>query len=92
VALAAARSEAEARDALLAIAFGWAENMVQAAVKAVPLGQSAGQRVLAALAEAIPQAVDTAMSLDDETRQAFAPALAILGARHETQYSRLFRS
>ena len=80
------------RDALLAMAFGWAENMVQAAVKAVPLGQSAGQRLLAALAEAIPAAVDDAMARTDDTRQAFTPMLAILSAQHQTQYSRLFRS
>ena len=91
-ALAAARSGAAPRDALLAMAFGWAENMVQAAVKAVPLGQSAGQRLLAALAEAIPAAVDDALARADDTRQAFTPMLAILSAQHETQYSRLFRS
>lgn len=92
VALAAARTGAQARPALLAVAFGWAENMVQAAVKAVPLGQAAGQRLLAALAADIPAAVDAALAADDRTRQAFAPMLAILGAQHETQYSRLFRS
>jgi urease accessory protein len=36
------------RECLLAYAFGWAENMVQAAIKSVPLGQSAGQRILSA--------------------------------------------
>ena len=51
---------------LLAFAFGWAENMVQAALKAVPLGQSAGQRVLAALVGAIPAAVDDALAMDDD--------------------------
>jgi len=80
------------RDALLAYAFGWAENMVQAAIKAVPLGQSAGQRILARLAEAIPAAVEYALALPDGERQAFSPMLAILSARHEHQYSRLFRS
>jgi urease accessory protein len=93
VALAAARSEAEARDALLAIAFGWAENMVQAAVKAVPLGQSAGQRVLAALAEAIPPRCRRhPMSLDDESARPSRRRWRSWCARHETQYSRLFRS
>ena len=91
-ALAAARSGADLHSALLAMAFGWAENLVQAAVKAVPLGQSAGQRMLGALAAAIPAAVDQALALDDDTRQAFSPGLAILSARHEAQYSRLFRS
>ncbi|UBB17834.1 urease accessory protein UreF [Comamonas odontotermitis] len=83
---------ASAHDALLAYAFGWAENLVQAAVKAVPLGQSAGQRILARLAQEIPQAVACALALPDDARQAFSPMLAILSAQHEHQYSRLFRS
>jgi urease accessory protein len=91
-ALAACQAGATVREALLAMAFGWAENMVQAAVKAVPLGQSAGQRLLAALAGAIPGAVDTALACDDDRRQAFAPMLSIVSAQHEEQYSRLFRS
>jgi urease accessory protein len=91
-ALAAAQSGAEPRDTLLAFGFGWAENMVQAALKAVPLGQSAGQRILGALATALPAAVETALAMPDDERQAFTPMLAILSAQHETQYSRLFRS
>jgi urease accessory protein len=91
-ALAAAQTQASVRDCLLAFAFGWAENMTQAAIKSVPLGQSAGQRILARLADEIPAAVDQAMALMDSERQAFAPMLAILSAQHETQYSRLFRS
>ncbi len=91
-ALAAHLTGANARDALLAYAFGWAENMVQAAIKAVPLGQSAGQRILARLAQEIPAAAEHALALPDAARQAFSPMLAILSARHEHQYSRLFRS
>ena len=91
-AFAAGRIEAPVRDACLAFAFGWAENMAAAAVKAVPLGQSAGQRILGRLAAEIPPAVDHAITLTDEDRQAFSPMLAVLSARHETQYSRLFRS
>jgi urease accessory protein len=91
-ALALARSDAPLREALLAHGFGWAENMVQAALKAVPLGQSAGQRILARLIDALPGAVDLALSLGDDERQAHSPMLAILSARHEAQYSRLFRS
>lgn len=91
-ALAAHLAGAGARDALLAYAFGWAENMVQAAIKSVPLGQGAGQRILARLAQAIPGAADHALALGDDQRQAFSPMLAILSARHEHQYSRLFRS
>jgi urease accessory protein len=91
-ALAAADSGASARDVLVTFAGGWAENMTQAAMKAVPLGQAAAQRMLATLAAAIPSAVDTALRLASAEMQAFTPMLAILSARHEEQYSRLFRS
>jgi urease accessory protein len=91
-ALAAQRSGAPLHDALQAFAFGWAENLVQAALKAVPLGQSAGQRLLARFVDAIPAVARQAASCTDDERQAFAPGLAILSARHEDQYSRLFRS
>lgn len=91
-ALAAALAGASARDTLLAFAWGWAENMAQAAMKAVPLGQAAAQRILSTLAQAIPAAVDHALALPPRERQAFAPMLAITSARHEAQYSRLFRS
>ena len=94
-ALAAAVTGASRREALLAFGFSWAENMVQAALKAVPLGQSAGQRLLGALAQALPTAVDAALATataGDTARQNLAPMLAILSARHEAQYSRLFRS
>ena len=91
-ALSALQTGAPLREALLSFGFGWAENMVQAALKAVPLGQGAGQRVLAALVGELPAAVDRAASLMDSERQAFTPMLAILSSQHETQYSRLFRS
>lgn len=91
-ALAASATGAPVRDCLLAYAFGWAENMVQAAIKSVPLGQSAGQRILSALTAEIPLAITHALSVHDGERQAFSPMLAILSAQHEVQYSRLFRS
>jgi urease accessory protein len=91
-ALAASSTGAPLRDCMLAYAFGWAENMVQAAIKSVPLGQSAGQRILSALTAEIPATIDHAMALEDGQRQAFSPMLAILSSQHEVQYSRLFRS
>lgn len=91
-ALATVLAGASLREALLAFAWSWAENMVQAAMKTVPLGQAAAQRLLARLAAAIPAAADAAAALPDGERQAFTPRLAILSAQHETQYSRLFRS
>ncbi len=75
---------------LHAAAFAWAENLVMAAVRGVPLGQSAGQRLLARLVDAIPSAVADALATPEPI--AFSPGLGLLSARHETQYSRLFRS
>ena len=91
-ALAAVLAGAQPSEALLAFTWSWAENMVQAAMKAVPLGQAAAQRMLSALASAIPGAVEGALVMPEKQRQAFTPMLAILSAQHETQYSRLFRS
>ena len=90
--LALSLANAPIENALQAYAFGWAENMAQAALKAVPLGQISGQKILARLAQEIPEAVEHAMALSDYDRQAFCPMLAVMSARHETQYSRLFRS
>lgn len=91
-ALALSLTGAPIEQCLQSYAFGWAENMVQAALKSVPLGQNSGQRILLAMSQNISQAVSQALSTSDETRQVFSPMLAILSAQHETQYSRLFRS
>jgi urease accessory protein len=91
-ALAAADSGASARAVLASLAAGWAENATQAALKAVPLGQSAAQRILAALSAAIPGVLDRALAMATSEVQAFVPMLAILSSQHEEQYSRLFRS
>lgn len=91
-ALALSAATGDDGQALQSWAFAWCENMTQAAIKAVPLGQSSGQRILHALAQQIDAAVALARACTDEERQVFSPMLGILSARHETQYSRLFRS
>lgn len=78
--------------ALAAYAFSWAENQAAAALKAVPLGQLAGQRIIVALRDAIDGAVAHALATSPNDLNTFAPQLGILSARHESQYSRLFRS
>ena len=70
-------------DALTAYLWAWLENQVIAAVKAVPLGQTDGQRMLLFLSRNFSMESDLGN---------FTPGLAILSSRHETQYSRLFRS
>jgi urease accessory protein len=91
-ALAAARFHIPTAAALAGYAFAWAEASVSAAVRLVPLGQSAGQRLLAAAGDAIPDAVARARALDDDELGATAPGQAIASALHEALYSRLFRS
>jgi len=91
-AYAAAQWNIEPEAALQAYLWAWIENQVMAAVKAVPLGQTDGQRMLLALGNRIEALAKKAMQLKDEEIGNFAPNLALLSARHETQYSRLFRS
>ena len=91
-ALAARGFGVSGEQPLAAYVWSWLENQVLAAVKLVPLGQVAGQRLLASLGAAIPTAVATAMALSDDELSTFAPGFAIASARHETQYTRLFRS
>jgi urease accessory protein len=78
--------------AVTAYLWSWAENQVMAALKAVPLGQAAGQRLLADLGRRIPAAAVNAQSRPKSAWSNFTPGFAIACARHETQYSRLFRS
>jgi urease accessory protein len=84
--------EIPARSALLAYLWAWLENQVMAALKSVPLGQTDGQRLLLALAALLPGIADQACALTDDELCNYSPGFAILCSRHETQYSRLFRS
>ena len=72
--------------------WAWAENQVMAALKAVPLGQAAGQRLLAELGQAVPAIAGKSLTLPENEWSNLTPAFALSCARHETQYSRLFRS
>ena len=91
-ALAARVLGLDARTGLHALAWSLVENLVMAALKLVPLGQTAAQGLLRRLALRIPAAIDGAMAVPVAQACNFAPMLAILSSQHETQYSRLFRS
>jgi urease accessory protein len=92
VAVAAAGHGIAVEPALAAYLQAVAANWVSAGVRLIPLGQTDGQRVLAALEAVVGAAACRALaaSLDDLGSSAFRADLA--GARHETQYTRLFRS
>jgi len=72
--------------------WAWCENQVAAAIKVVPLGQTAGQCILSKVLKDIPDAVEQSLKCDDDEIGLLAPGVAIASALHETQYSRLFRS
>ncbi|MET0387484.1 MAG: urease accessory protein UreF [Polyangiales bacterium] len=91
-ALAALRGGVPAEAALSGFLWAQAEGQTSAAVRLIPLGQTAGQRVLSQVARRLPDCVQRAVWVTDDAIGAFAPGLAIASALHETQYSRLFRS
>lgn len=80
------------QEALTAWLWSWAENQTMAALKAVPLGQAAGQRLLQEIGHRLPVVVDRALTLTGTDYSNFAPGFAIACCNHETQYTRLFRS
>lgn len=92
VAVAAAGHGIGCEPALAAYLQALAANWVSAGVRLIPLGQTDGQRVLAALEPAVAATAQRALTikLDDMGSSAFRADLA--SARHETQYTRLFRS
>ncbi len=88
----AAQWNIPAEEAVAGYLWAWAENQVMAALKAVPLGQTAGQRLLLALGERLPELARQAAATPIENTHNFLPAFAIASSRHETQYTRIFRS
>jgi urease accessory protein len=80
------------RQALIGYLWAWLENQVMAAIKAVPLGQVAGQSILLALAQSVARVADRALSLEEHEMSNLAPGLALASSAHEVQYSRIFRS
>jgi urease accessory protein len=79
-------------QACLGYVWSWLENLVIAAVKLVPLGQTDGQKILMNLSGQVEAVIKRAGQLTDEEVGSSSPALAIASAQHETQYTRLFRS
>jgi urease accessory protein len=91
-ALAAVHARVPESTALLGFMWAQAEGQVGAAVRLIPLGQTAGQNLLSVLITALPACVASASALSDAEIGAFTPGLALASALHETQYTRLFRS
>ena len=79
-------------DAVAGFIWAWCENMVAAALKLLPMGQTSGQKMLIRLGDRIGDACELSKSLGDNEIGTALPGLAMASAYHETQYSRLFRS
>jgi urease accessory protein len=90
--LAAVRWGIPRRETVMGYLWSWLDNQILCAVKLVPLGQVAGQRLLRDLAVELPERVDGALALRDDQIGGSVFAYALASSRHEMQYSRLFRS
>jgi urease accessory protein len=90
--LAAVRYEVALPEALGGYLYAFCESQVSVSLRLLPIGQSAGQRILERALAVLPGCVERTLTLTDDEIGAFAPGLALASAQHETQYSRLFRS
>ena len=72
--------------------WAWLESIVLAGVKIIPLGQSAGQRIVAQLTPKVPNIVAHGLAVEDEDMGASSFAQILASSLHETQYTRIYRS
>ncbi|MBS0614473.1 MAG: urease accessory protein UreF [Proteobacteria bacterium] len=89
---AAASRRISVPDAVTGFLWAWLENAVLAAIKCVPLGQRAGQRLLSRFGERIPALTSAATVRQLDDCRNLLPGLSLASMQHETQYTRLFRS
>lgn len=92
VALACAAHEIPPAQALNAYLGAFVANLVSAGVRAIPLGQTDGQQIIAALSPLIETVADSASTATTDMLGGSAWRADIASMKHETQYTRLFRS
>ncbi|WP_020409540.1 urease accessory protein UreF [Hahella ganghwensis] len=80
------------QSAATGFCWSWAENQITVAGKTLPLGQSQAQKILGNLIPVIERSVDAGLSFNDSSMGHSLPGWIMACAKHETQYSRLFRS
>jgi len=88
----AAASGLALRPSLAAFLHAQAANLVSAGVRLIPLGQTHGQRALAALEAEVLLAVDASLARPEADIGSATPLIDLCSMLHETQYTRLFRS
>jgi urease accessory protein len=90
--IAAANWQINTDAALLAYLHSWANNLITAGVKLIPLGQTAGQELLLNLQTLLNVTMSEILTLEDENLSCCSWGLSLASMQHETQYTRLFRS
>ena len=90
--IASAHWQIEENLAILGHLHSWATNMVNAGVKLIPLGQTAGQQLLQELHPLMETTTAEILVLPDEDLYSCSWGLGLASMQHEIQYSRLFRS
>lgn len=91
-ALATAAAQVSIHEATAAYLMQLVTSLTQNAIRSIPLGQNAGQKVLSALRNTVPDVVAVIFTLDDHDLGASAPGLEIAQMMHETQRARMFMS
>ncbi|MGG6293202.1 urease accessory protein UreF [Leptolyngbya sp. AN02str] len=92
MAIAAAHWQIDLEATVTAYLHSWISNLINSGVKLIPLGQTAGQRLLVQLYQPLKHLVQTILTLSDEELYACNWGWAIASMNHETLYTRLFRS
>jgi urease accessory protein len=92
VGIAASIPAVPLNETLIAYFQAFAGNLVSAGLRLIPLGQTAGQRIMAKLESPILAAARIALSRDPRDVGTAAPLADWASMKHETQYTRLFRS
>jgi urease accessory protein len=88
----AALWEIDDRTMVLGYLYSWASNLITAGIKLIPLGQTAGQRLLLDLDPILTTVTEQVLGLNDHDLVSCGWGLSIASMAHEVQYSRLFRS
>ncbi|MEM9218829.1 MAG: urease accessory protein UreF [Cyanobacteria bacterium P01_F01_bin.150] len=91
-AVAAVHWKIELEAALLGYLHSWMTNLMNAGIKLIPLGQTAGQNLLVDLYPTLRQTIQQGLELSDDELYSCSWGAAIASMNHETLYSRLFRS
>jgi urease accessory protein len=90
--IAAAYWQIDLTASVLGYLHSWASNLINAGVKLIPLGQTAGQQLLLELNTDLIRCTQEILVLEDEQLSSCGWGLALASMAHETQYTRLFRS